>query len=257
VRDRSEALADIYDAIGDAERWRRLNERLAASVNLPVEIEQHLQIARQAHEQHVKVARDLDVLAGVHSQLPIGMLVVDRDARVLFANDAARRLLAGQAPLTLVEDCLTGADPGEHSALRIAIERASAAAGRPASTSRHVSFVPLRRPGRRPLATMVFRAGDTTLHVFDDRTPVMLLLLDPDMVPAPGVQILRELFALTAREAELTSLLMQGQSLAEAARAMGITVNTARTFLSCVTAKTDSHSQAGLMERLLAVPRII
>ena len=83
----------------------------------------------------------------------------------------------------------------------------------------------------------------------------MLLLFDPALVPPPGTSVLRALFGFTPREAELAALLMQGVGVEEAARMIGVTVSTARTFLASLAAKTDTHTQAALVRQLLAIPR--
>ena len=247
----------MYVAIGDVERWQRLTRRLAAMKELPMEVEQHLQIARRAHEQQLAMRRKIDVLAGVHSRIAAGVLVVDHDARLLFANDVAHRLLTGRDGLALAGECIEATTPRGQSTLSAAIERAGTDASAGQANDRGGPFILLVRPDRPPLTALVLHSREPMLQVFEERAPVMLLIFDTERAPAPGPHVLRELFGLTVREAELTSLLIQGHTLREAADAMGVTVNTVRTFLSRVTAKTDSRSQAGLMERLLAIPRVV
>jgi DNA-binding CsgD family transcriptional regulator len=81
-------------------------------------------------------------------------------------------------------------------------------------------------------------------------------MIDSEGSGVPAINVLRGLYGFTQREAEFAALLMRGLSIKESAGALGVTVATARTFLARVTAKTDSHSQAELMARLLAVPQI-
>jgi DNA-binding CsgD family transcriptional regulator len=246
-----EAIEEIYDAVGDVERWRRVTIRLAAGV-LSAETAQHLEIARCAHEQQMRLMRDVATLAHVHNELAIGALVVDCDGLVLRANDVATRLLA-EDNVRLVNGRIEAAYCDENALLHDAIGRASA--GR-TTHALHGPFVLVTRPGKRPLPIVVVRTHQPRPTFFENQLQVLLLLIDPDLSTTPGSSVLRELFGFTAREAEFSALLMEGRSVQEAAGALGVTVSTARTFLAHVTAKTDSHSQGELVGRLLAIPPV-
>jgi DNA-binding CsgD family transcriptional regulator len=76
-----------------------------------------------------------------------------------------------------------------------------------------------------------------------------VVFVDPLNVAAPE-QLKRSLaiaYALTPREAELTSRLADGAELSQAAKAMGITPGAARTRLKTVYGKTGARHQAGLV----------
>jgi DNA-binding CsgD family transcriptional regulator len=80
---------------------------------------------------------------------------------------------------------------------------------------------------------------------------------DPDLQPNSDEYHLRELYALTAVEARLAVCLSQGKSVDEAASAMGVTVNTARTYLKRIYSKTGVRRQTELVRLLLlALPRL-
>jgi DNA-binding CsgD family transcriptional regulator len=252
----ADAVQEIYGAIGDCDRWRRLTEHLAAGGALRPEFEVHLQIAGRAHGHYLHVKGRIDALMRVYSQLGVAVLVLDRDARLLEANAVARRVLDEQSGLALVQEHLAAESPAENAALRQAIERASAAAGS-TPRDRGSPFALVRRPGRPPLALAVLRTRDLPRRVLDGvSSPVVLLVLDPERLPERKADVLRALFGFTPREAEFACVLMRGESVADAARAMRVTLSTARTFLARVTAKTNSCSQALLMERLLAIPPV-
>jgi DNA-binding CsgD family transcriptional regulator len=247
-----DAIAELYEAVGDAERWRRVTERLALTRGHSADIEQHVETARRLHEQHAALSREIEALWAVHDQLPLGALVVDRESRVLRANATATRLLTGGHGLHLVADRLHSADADADARLHGAIARV--AVGQVDRGDPDGPFLVVRRPGRQPLAVLVLAARASILHVFEGHLPVVLLVLDPDVIGAPGTEVLCGIFGFTPREAEFAGLMLQGLNVTEAAQALGVTVATARTFLAHVTAKTDSHSQAELVRRLLAIP---
>jgi len=64
---------------------------------------------------------------------------------------------------------------------------------------------------------------------------------------APQPALLEALFDLTPTEAKVASLLVQGQSVVEIAKAQEVKQNSVRTQLKSVFAKTGVHRQAELV----------
>jgi DNA-binding CsgD family transcriptional regulator len=248
--DTIDLLTEIYDAVGNAERWRRLSERFAGQT-LPAEIRSHFDVARQAHDQQLQVERDIAILTHVHDRVALGVLAVSGDGHVLAANVTAQRLLAEGGGLRLVEGRLQAPVDAENDKLRRALELG--AAGLPGQASAANPFVFVSRPGLAPLS-LVLLPIEGRLRVFEEQGTVLVIVIDHGRGLAPNTSILRELFDLTMREAELAWLLAQGRSVHEAAEILAVSINTARTLLSRVTAKTGSHSQAELVQQLLSVP---
>jgi len=250
-----ELIQEIYDAVGCPERWQRISERLADRSGLSPEIEWHLQTAAQAHAHHVSLTADIEMLSNTLDRLGLGTLVVDREMRLIRANTMASRLLRDESGLCLVNDRVKATSADGNAALRAAIGRASAEASDAAPSRR--PFVLVMRPGRPPLSILALCLASQELRFFEDQMPVILLLHDPDLAAVPGPDVLRVLFGLTMRETELGGLLMRGLSVSEAARALGITIATARTLLAHLTVKTDTHTQAELVGRLMAIPPVV
>ena len=63
--------------------------------------------------------------------------------------------------------------------------------------------------------------------------------------------VLRALYSLSPAESELVQLLSTGHSLDEAARLRDVTINTVRTQLKRVFAKTQTSGQADLVQMVL------
>jgi DNA-binding CsgD family transcriptional regulator len=247
------SILELYDAVGDPDRWPRVDARFGAAARASAELEWHLTVARRAHERVVRLAADVEALASVHDQLALGALVVDRDGLVLRANDIGRSLLSQGDGLLLVEDRVRAAAAPDDARLLEAIARA--ASGVIQQRPPEEPFVLVSRSRRRSLSVLVCPATASPADFFDDRQPVTLLLIDPEATPAAGIDVLRALFGFTNREAEFAATLMRGMSVRDVARALGVTVATARTFLARAAAKTNSRSQAELVGRLLTVPR--
>ena len=84
------------------------------------------------------------------------------------------------------------------------------------------------------------------------RPAVMLMLpraaASPVQIAAAG---LRERFGMTAREAELAGLLLEGLNPKQMARRLDVSVNTIRTHIARMLAKVGVNRQADMIRRLL------
>jgi DNA-binding CsgD family transcriptional regulator len=88
-------------------------------------------------------------------------------------------------------------------------------------------------------------------------TPAVLLFLhDAARLADPPNGLLRRLYELTPREAELATLLGAGVSLDAAADALGIAKNTAVNHLQRIFRKTGTRRQAELTRLLSSLPHI-
>ena len=75
---------------------------------------------------------------------------------------------------------------------------------------------------------------------------MLLLVNDPEDGRAPAAMLLREFYGLTAAEAAVATQAAHGEGLGAVARVLGIAPNTARSHLTHVFDKTDTHRQAEL-----------
>ena len=81
-----------------------------------------------------------------------------------------------------------------------------------------------------------------------------MFVTDPDRVP-PGLQeMLRRLYRLTPREADVAERLLAGRSVDEIGDELGTSINTSRTHVKRILAKTGARSQADLVRLLLRGP---
>ena len=250
MNDEVETIGRIYEAVGDVERWDRLIERLSDASVTP-EIQHHLEVARRVHERETMLAQQVAALSGVYDQLSVGVLVVDHEGTIVRTNASAARLLDAGNGLTREGDRVSACSHDERESLAAAIAKPI-----PGGSTGAFPFVMLPRPGRSPISVFILRATAAAPPVFDDRQLVVLLIVDPGLDATASTRTLRQLFGFTPREAECAVLLMRGHSVGEAARALGVTRNTARTFLAHITAKTGSRSQADLVRQLLDVPSV-
>ena len=182
------------------------------------------------------------------NQLDIGLLLLADDGRIEFDNRAARNLLRRGDGIKAHGGKLRASHHADNARLAGAIARA---AGQVAP--RMVQALRLDRgPGRRPLQVWAVPLPREPRSFLVETSPsdVMVLVVDPELTPAPPVEALRALYGLTQAEARLTCGLLKGERLEDYAERSGISMNTARTHLKSVFAKTDTDRQAELVRLL-------
>jgi DNA-binding CsgD family transcriptional regulator len=111
----------------------------------------------------------------------------------------------------------------------------------------------LHRPSGSPLHCKISPFySESTFH---EVSPAAILFIgDRDRIPASRNAALQDLYGLTATEARLANLLLEGLDVREAADQMGATFETARFHLKRVLAKTGTHRQTELIRLMLALP---
>jgi len=245
------AIAEIYSAVGDEKRLRDLEARFGPAGISGESVRADLELAKGITDETCTLRRNRDMFAALHDQLTAGVLIVDEHGSILRVNAAARALLDAGIGVGSAAGILRIDDPTAAAAVSGALtDVCHEIRQRDGLLDRTISIT---RPGRRPLIMHV--AGRITSQdcILERPAETVLLLLDPEGPASANLALLRELYGLTPREATVASLVVEGRSLDAASRELGVTKNTDRTLLKRVTAKTNSHSQADLVRRLLVL----
>ena len=172
-------------------------------------------------------------------------MLLDRNGTVALLNPAAEALLGPD--LKLVQRRLRAAHQPSDRDLQGLI--ASLLQRRCSPAKHNVGPVHIRRFGRRPLLVEAMPIAGLVADVFLCLTAI-LLFTDLDVRPAPPADALRRAFGLTVAEARLACRLGTGEGLDEAAAALAISKETARTQLKAIFAKTGTHRQSELVAML-------
>jgi DNA-binding CsgD family transcriptional regulator len=176
--------------------------------------------------------------------LGLPLALADATPRLLHVNAALRELIARCDGLALGHTRLTADDPRADAALARAAAEVPLAAKGWVTPLRAVS-VP-RSSGAAPYLVQAIALGRVALA----GRGVLFVVTDP-AATRPDVTLLRRLLGLTQAEAALAAELAAGAPLAAAARARGISHETARTHMKAILAKTGCSRQADVA-RLLA-----
>lgn len=174
-------------------------------------------------------------------------LVLTGDGHVLYANASAGRLLGAGDAIRVIGGRLTAMDRSAAGRLAALIRTsADTAAGKPGGAGGAISIF---RANRLPLTALVapFRPalGGTGLPA------AIVFLRDPERL-CPSGPALQSLFGLTPSEAAVAAAIAGGKAVDDLAAGLGITLNTMRTHLKSIFAKTGTNRQAQLVSVILA-----
>ena len=181
-------------------------------------------------------------------RLASGVLLLDRQAQVLYANGAAEALVRARAGLVVEAGILTCTAPQERRRLE-ALWRAVL--------------------GGQPGATMSLRGADGTLTLTlssvrgNDRdrfsaqgarrAALLVFIADSRATGRPAPEGLQAAFGLSAAEARVAVAALDGGTIAQMAATLGVSPNTVKTHLARVFAKMGVAGRASLVRQLTAV----
>ena len=180
--------------------------------------------------------------------LPVGILLVTEDMRVLHMNNYARDIINHNKGLDYSNDKLSARDKNINEKLQEIVAAAAEKIISGTDDGSEAMFIktPMLGDQIEVIATpSAENNGDTT---------IVLYLFDSSLDRQVSHEILMRLYGLTKTEAKLVQLLVGGSTLDSAATVLDISVNTARTHLKHVFHKTGINRQAELVHRIETGP---
>lgn len=191
-------------------------------------------------EQMEVTAASVDVIEA----LSVGLLILDGRGSVRHMNQPAKKHLARGTGLVVTNDG-TVATSRECDQQTFAHLLAGALADTPAAGSMALSRPDGPHPHVLQVLPFIFYAKTRARE-----RVAALLIREPWTGADLPLADLQQLFGFTEREAELASLIVQGQNLTDSAERLGITVKTARHYLEAIFRKTSTRRQAQLIALL-------
>ena len=191
-------------------------------------------------------------LRTVLNALPDPAFVLFPDGAVAWRNEAAQAEEWTDAFAGVPGKPFTLPDPAVQAAFRAALSEASREAGGPAK------FVNgIQRKGGAP-ALAILKAVIPSLpfespwvHLFQNEPQVIVVLRAKSSRPSLSLRALRDLYALTSKEAELAIALAQGETLRIYAKRTGVAFETARWHSKKLMQKMACRSQQEILHALL------
>jgi DNA-binding CsgD family transcriptional regulator len=182
--------------------------------------------------------------------LTVGVLLLDRRARVTYANAAARSLDAGGGILRLHEGRIATYSAPHSQRLDLLIH--AALRGAPASAM----SVPRPDDGQ-PLTVLVSSVRGRDVGRFADLkmadAAVLLFVIDPANRAGIPISWVMDSFGLTKSEAKVALAASSGLTIPETAKNLGVSQNTIKTHLGRVFAKTGTGRQSELARLMTSI----
>lgn len=184
--------------------------------------------------------------------LPSSLFILDQWHRVLFANAAAEQLFLNEQGFVVIDGVLEVTLPPMRKKFSEEIEKVIST-GQPAA-------VLLKSPGvdrGSGLPCYLLRLPERPSSYQLRGDPAVLVLV-PRASPNPpeAVALLRTLYALSRREADLAIAIANGATPQDYARDAGLEISTVRSQLKSVFIKTGTHRQTELVRLLSVLPRL-
>jgi DNA-binding CsgD family transcriptional regulator/PAS domain-containing protein len=203
----------------------------------------HLKRAVQLTHRLQSAELDRAYSHGALDSLDRGMLLVDAQARVLFANEAARKSF--NAGLKMLDGVLCGAKPSETARLHLAIAD-------PFDNGGRNEIAISRGADRAPLSLTVIPLRHHVEWIARHEQAAIVFVNDPEDAADRRHQALQKQFRLTRAEAALVEEMLKGGDMPDVAVRLGIAPATARTHLHRIFRKTGTTRQSELVHLALS-----
>ncbi|WP_373085154.1 hypothetical protein [Sneathiella sp.] len=207
--------------------------------------------AIQRHRGHTRAtdtAPLLDSATAVLNRLPIGVILVTADAKILFFNGKAKRYLERGDGLVVGQDRVCRATlPGENRTLAKLLANALTPDGETNDGEFAISLT--RMESDSPLNVMVAPIGTGVAG-----KGAVLFVSDPAEPVEFSIETICRLYGLTPAEGRLTLGLTNGHTLDTLAEKWGVSMHTVRSQLRQVFRKTDTSRQSEVVKLILTGP---
>jgi DNA-binding CsgD family transcriptional regulator len=184
--------------------------------------------------------------------LSAGMLVVDRTARIVIANRTAEALLKKADGLTMQGGHLAAHDGAANQLLHKAIRGALLAGRGKAPTAPGLIVVPCE--AGPSLALMVCALPPDATGLGSGEPMAMIFVGDPESARDRWPEALAKAYRLTLAESRLAAALLRGERPQDYCGRTGISINTAKSQIKSILAKSGCSRQSDFIRQVFADP---
>lgn len=220
----------------------------AEDIQLFERLTPHLQRAVEINIKFAKLQMNSDTSIEALNQLEQGVVLIDKDGGVVFANHEAERLFA-TGVLRIANGNIVTHSVAKTRQLHALI---AGCAQHSVEVDAHYTFSLAREGGQAPLSLQVMPLRTKSDSGFlGVRSMAIIFVTDPDRKPVLPISQIAKQFGLTPAEAAFAREILIGDGLQAAADRLKVTRATARTHLAHIFAKTGTRRQAELVHLLL------
>jgi DNA-binding CsgD family transcriptional regulator len=204
----------------------------------------HLERALNLHYRLLSTELERAATAATLNRLSYGVVICDRNARILVSNTAASAFLDSRCGWRRTGDHLSCCTPAQSKLLCDRIRAITDGLGPAASLDVDCESEPVR--------IVISRLSGPTRFGFEHTADLVLVTLtDPTADVVGSSEVLTQLFELTEAESRVALGLVQGKTINALAEAMKVSRNTIRTHVAAAFSKTQTNRQADLVRLVL------
>lgn len=189
-------------------------------------------------EHATELSRETTMLRQILGRFSFGVVVVDSELRIRYANPYAKALLERTWPGTLRDSRLFGLQGSLRQRLEPLVRRGEGV------------LVVHREAGKSSLELLVTRLVDSRCDVDSSASLTQICIVDPDYAPSSFPEHLKDLYGLTPAETRVAAALRTGARLQDGARELGVGDQTIRSHVRRVCQKLGAGRKAELLWRL-------
>jgi DNA-binding CsgD family transcriptional regulator len=223
------------------------------AVKLLNAIAPHVRRAAQLHWRIHDLEHQQATNTAVLDHLGTGVALVDEGCCVTYLNLAAEAIVNRNDGLSVSGGQLTaalGSETAELSCLLGEATRATISLARSRTNIMKVS----RHGTRCPYQVSVLPVPlSGAFPVGRRRTAAIVFISDAQLSRRTSLDLIAQVYALTPAEVRLLGPILEGESLKEAARTLGISVNTVHAQLNSIFTKTGTHKQVQLANLVMSM----
>ena len=234
-----DAVTVVYDAKHPA-----IPDRSIARIEpLLPHLAKAVEMGRAFSRLRARYAAVLAVLDKVH----VGLAIANAAGEVIVRNTEAERILGLGDGIALSHDRhLHCRDPDQTGLLHACIREAARTAGGEADRSEGLFAVP-RPSGEHPFLIEVAPVTDSAGEIDPRLTGAVITLIDPDHTPRLDIERFARLHGLTGAETAVCGLMVSGLTGPAIAEMRSTSLETAKTQMSAVLAKTGVARRSELI----------
>lgn len=189
-------------------------------------------------------ALEAEAAKDVFDTLQAGVVLTDREARILHVNAAADAMLRAGKPIRsaggMIQTNIQAATAELHAAIDLAARNAT-------EIGKAGLAVRLTEPGHAPVLGSVLPVNTGAIRQRLEPRAVAAVFINSVSKDANGAEAMAVAFNLTRMETRVLTALLAGRTLAESATTLGVAHTTAKTHLGNIFAKTGVSRQVELV----------
>lgn len=215
----------------------------------------HIRRSLQIHRQLTSVKQQNAQLYRLLDQMTVGVILLNTQQQVRYANPHAEKLLCKHGALSLDIYNKLKTTAKQQSKLNQIIQSAMFQGLHltVAETGGVISL--LDEQGNLPLVLTITPLSSVTGYseLVSDHVAVAIFLTNAAGMYVLSHQAVEELYGLSRREAKICEVFINHPTLEQTAEACGLTLATVRTYMKNIYEKTQQHSQAELLRLLIGL----